>query len=120
MILFSKEENLSVEIGNDCMFASNIVFRPSDGHTIIDITNGKIVNRGKRITIKDHVWLGLNTILLKGAVVESNCIIGAGSIVSKPCTEENSIYVGVPAKKIKSNITWDRNTIPDYETTMKK
>ena len=113
-MIFSKEENVSIEIGNDCMFANNIIFRPSDGHTIIDLFDGKVINKGKSIIIKDHVWLGVNSIILKGAMIAKNCIIGAGSIVTKPCIEENSIYVGTPAKKIKTNINWDRETIPDY------
>ena len=119
-MVFSKEENIGIEIGDDCMFSNNIIFRPSDGHTIIDLNVGTVINRGKTIIVKDHVWLGLNTILLKGAVVSKNCIIGAGSIVSNPCIEENSIYVGTPAKKIKTNINWDRETIPDYEGKINK
>ena len=56
----------------------------------------------------------MNTTILKGVIIENGCVIGTGSIVTKSCAEPNSIYVGVPARKIKSNIIWDRDAIPDY------
>ena len=114
LILFSKEENISIEVGNDCMFASNIVLRPSDGHTIANKTTGEVLNYGKDIKIKDNVWIAMNSTVLKGVTIEKGCVIGTGSIVTKPCTEENAIYVGSPARKIKSNIIWDRDAIPDF------
>ena len=120
LVLFSQEEKLSVNVGNDCMFASNIVLRPSDGHTIADKTTGEVLNKGKNIQIKDKVWLAMNTSVLKGVTIEEGCVIGTGSIVTKSCTEPNSIYVGTPARKIKSNIIWDRNAIPDYEEKLLK
>ena len=112
--LYSQEENLSVEIGNDCMFASNIIIRPSDGHTIADKKTGEVLNKGKDIIIKDNVWLALSITVLKGVTIETGSVIGTGSIVTKSCSDPNSIYVGVPARKIKSDIIWDRNAIPDY------
>jgi acetyltransferase-like isoleucine patch superfamily enzyme len=39
-------------------------------------------------------------IILPGTIVEDNCIIAAGSVVNK-LIESNSVYAGVPAKKIK-------------------
>ena len=36
------------------------------------------------------------------SIIKSNSIIAAGSVViQKTITEENSIYAGIPAKKIK-------------------
>lgn len=113
-ILFSKEENLKVVIGKDCMFASNVLVRPSDGHTIYDKNTCEVLNKGKNIIIKDNVWIAMNSAVLKGVTIEEGCVIGTGSLVTKSCDEPNSIYAGVPARKIKSNIGWDRETIPDY------
>ena len=112
--LFSKEENLCVEVGNNCMCASNVVIRPSDGHTIYDKDTGNVLNYGKNILIKDNVWLAMYSTILKGVTIEEGCVIGTGSLVTKSCNDPHSIYAGVPAKKIKSNISWDRDAIPDY------
>ena len=49
------EDNTVIEIGNDCMFSSNITFWPSDTHTITD-TDGNITNIGKYIKIGNDYY----------------------------------------------------------------
>ena len=40
---------------------------------------------------------------MDNAIIENNCIIAAGSVISKGMkVEEGSVYGGVPAKKIKT------------------
>ena len=53
-------------------------------------------------TLHDSVLIGMGAIVMDGAVVESNVIIGAGAVVpaGMRCVA-NSVYAGVPAKKIK-------------------
>lgn len=113
-ILFSREEDLQVQIGNNCMFAPNIELRPCDGHVIADMNDNKILNWGRNITIKDNVWLGHNVTVLKGVTIERNCIVGYGSLVTKSCDKENSIYAGFPAKIVKEGIIWDRKTPAEF------
>ena len=53
-------------------------------------------------TIHDSVLIGMGAIVMDDAVVESNVIIGAGAVVPAGMRcEANSIYAGIPAKKIK-------------------
>ena len=53
-------------------------------------------------TLHDSVLVGMGAIVMDGAVVESNVIIGAGAVVPAGMRlEGNSVYAGVPAKKIK-------------------
>ncbi|THH39931.1 gamma carbonic anhydrase family protein [Neolewinella litorea] len=53
-------------------------------------------------TLHDSVLVGMGAIVMDGAVVESNVIIGAGAVVPAGMRcEANSIYAGVPARKIK-------------------
>ncbi|PPK85624.1 carbonic anhydrase/acetyltransferase-like protein (isoleucine patch superfamily) [Neolewinella xylanilytica] len=54
-------------------------------------------------TIYDSVLVGMGAIVMDDAVVESNVIIGAGAVVpvGMRC-EANSVYAGIPAKKIKN------------------
>ena len=56
----------------------------------------------KPIVINKNVWIGANVVILPGVNIGSNCIIGAGSIVTKSF-EDNSIICGNPAKLIKKN-----------------
>lgn len=90
------------------MLSSNIQIRNGDSHTILDLNSQQRINNGKNISIGDHVWLGEGVKILKGAQIKSNSIIGTGSILSNLVVEKNCIYAGIPAKKIKENITWER------------
>ncbi len=106
-----QEPNRKVIIGDDCMFASNILIRVSDVHTIIDKDSQQILNFGSDINIGNHCWLASNTTVLKGVKIADNSIIGYGSVVTKDCLTPNSIYAGVPAKLIKTNIDWKREAL---------
>jgi galactoside O-acetyltransferase len=53
------------------------------------------------IIIKNNVFVGANCTILPGTVIHNNIVIGAGSLV-KGEIEANSIYAGIPCKKIKS------------------
>lgn len=53
-------------------------------------------------TIHDRVLIGMGAIVMDGAVVKSGAVIAAGAVVlAGTIVEENSIYAGVPAKKVK-------------------
>lgn len=55
----------------------------------------------EKVTISDDVWIGSGCKILGGVSIATRSIIGAGSVVTKN-TETNSLYGGVPAKRIKS------------------
>ena len=95
-------------IGNDCMFSWGIIIRTSDGHVIIDKKTNKVINYAENINIGNHVWLGQNVTLLKGAVISDNSVVGASSLVNKKFNTKNCIIAGAPAKVVKKNIDWDR------------
>ena len=53
-------------------------------------------------TIHDSVLIGMGAIVMDDAVVESNVIVGAGAVVPAGMRcEANSVYAGIPARKIK-------------------
>lgn len=51
------------------------------------------------IEIMDNVMIGSNCTILYDTRIGSNVIIASGSVVTKDC-EPNSIYAGIPARKI--------------------
>lgn len=55
------------------------------------------IGGGRITTIGNNVFLGMNSIILPGASIGNNCIIGAGSVVSG-CFPDNSVICGNPAK----------------------
>lgn len=61
---------------------------------------GELVGYG-RITVKDNVFIGKNCTILRGVTIGENTIVGACSLVNKSL-EPNSVYAGVPAKRICS------------------
>ena len=61
---------------------------------------GRILGAQSPVTIGDNVFIGMNAIITRGVTIGDNVVIGAGSVVTKDC-EANSVYAGVPAKKVK-------------------
>lgn len=53
------------------------------------------------VEIGDNVFIGMNTIIERNVKIGANVVIGAGSVVTKDC-DSNSVYAGIPAKKIMS------------------
>jgi len=102
-------EGTTISIGKECMFSHDIYIRTSDSHSIIK--NNKRINTAKNINIGNHVWIGMQCLILKGANIPNGCIIGARSTISSSEMEANSIYVGSPAKIINKDIIWKRERI---------
>jgi acetyltransferase-like isoleucine patch superfamily enzyme len=55
-----------------------------------------------RVNVGDFVTIGTNATILPDIKIGSGSYIGAGSVVIKS-VKKNTIVVGNPAKKIKSN-----------------
>lgn len=97
----------TIEIGTDCMLSENIDIWNTDSHQITDM-QGSILNLNKNIKIGNHVWIGKNASILKGVTIGSNSVVGMSSVVTSDM-DNNSIYVGNPARKVHDNINWKRN-----------
>ena len=71
-----------VVIGDNTIFGPNVVIYDND-HIIRD---GKIIDNEfetEPVIIGANVWIGAGAIILKGAVIEDNCVIAAGSVVTR-------------------------------------
>ena len=89
-----------IEIGDHSLIASGCRFIDHD-HGTEDLN--KLMNSQKgpveKIRIENNVWIGANSVILKGVKVESGAVIGAGSIVNKN-VPKNEIWAGVPVRKV--------------------
>lgn len=66
--------------------------------------NGKeyLVTAALPVIIGNNVWIGGGTIILPGVKIGDNCVIGAGSVVTKSIPD-NSVAFGNPCRVIREN-----------------
>lgn len=91
----------SVHIGSHVLVASNVAIYDHDHD--YSLQDGKLNFSGyttRAVTIGDHVWIGDQTIILKGVTIGSNSIIGAGSVVTASIPS-NVVAAGNPCKVIR-------------------
>lgn len=69
--------------------------------SVITGVYGECVGGVAPTQIGNNVFIGMDAVITAGITVGDNVVIGAGAVVTKNC-EENSVYAGVPAKKICS------------------
>lgn len=82
----------SITIGRDCLLSWDCLLMDSDWHLIYNELSEEHINSDKAIVMENHIWVGCNTIILKGAEIPKDCVIAAGSIVSGKLTAANTIY----------------------------
>lgn len=100
-------EGTSIMIGKDCMFSHDIYVRTTDSHPIYN-KDGLRINPAEDIHIGDHVWIGMQSLILKGVVIPDGSVVGARSLVNKSFDVDEAIYAGQPAKLVKENMRWER------------
>ncbi|NDV23700.1 acyltransferase [Desulfovibrio sp. JC022] len=103
--LISFEVGTKLVIGEDCLISEGVRAWTGDAHSIVDAETGKRINYGRDITVANHVWIGLEALLLKGATVGRDSILGVRTVLSKEIPPQ-SLAAGNPAKVIKNNVTW--------------
>lgn len=99
----------SITIGYGVVISERVVIRDSDNHAITSTENGELKSGEKPeaapIVIQNHVWLGMNVVVLKGVTIGEGAIVAAGSVVTKD-VPSHCLVAGVPAKVVKTNVTW--------------
>ena len=103
------EPGLSLRIGDDCMFSYRVEIICGDAHSLDDAVTGDRLNPTKNtVVIGNHVWLGAESAILKGGSVGDNSTIGFRSVVTGQIPP-HSVAVGIPARVIRSGVTWTRD-----------
>ena len=95
----------SIEIGNEVNIQDGVVIHCTYQKAATKIGNRVSVGHKAILhgcTIEDNVMIGMGAIVMDHVVVETGSIIAAGAIVvSGTRVEKNTIYAGIPAKKLK-------------------
>lgn len=91
-----------VAIGNNCKIAWDVVIMDSDLHP----TDARPIDN-KEVIIKDQVWIGCRSIILKGVTIGEGSIIAAGSVVTSDIPPK-TVWGGIPARLLRSNDPADR------------
>jgi acetyltransferase-like isoleucine patch superfamily enzyme len=92
-----------IKIGNSVKITDGVLFVTHDGgvHVLRELGLAPNSDKFGTIIIGNNVFIGKKAIIMPNVKIGNNCIIGAGSIVTKDI-EDNSVAVGIPAKKIKN------------------
>jgi acetyltransferase-like isoleucine patch superfamily enzyme len=93
----------SITIGENVSIGGNVCLWDTDFHPLNYLERRENLTdkiNTKPISIGNDVFIGANSIILKGVIVGDRAIIGAGSIVTKNIPEDE-IWGGNPAKFIR-------------------
>lgn len=99
---------VSVVVGADCMISNGVVLRTTDSHGIFDAGTGERLNDPEDVLVHEHVWLGNGARASKGARIDANAILGQLSLATGTL-QPGGLYAGVPAKLLRSRVTWSRS-----------
>ena len=104
-------DNNYITIGNNVLIAPNVQLYTAT-HPVSaserfvedwDENSGELFFRTRAlpITIGNDVWIGGGVIVLPGVTIGDNCVIGAGSVVTRSIPS-NSLAVGNPCQVVKT------------------
>ena len=88
----------AIEIGDNCMIASQVYITDSDWHGVYD----RIARNAQPapIRIGNNVWISDRATVLKGVTIGDNSIVGALAVVTK-AVPANVVVAGNPARVVK-------------------
>jgi galactoside O-acetyltransferase len=92
-------DDSDIYVGDDCMFAPNVVIATS-GHPILPILREHNYVYNIPTRIGKNVWVGSGVQILPGVTIGDNSVIGAGSVVTKDIPP-NVVAFGAPCKVVR-------------------
>lgn len=103
-----------IKFGKNVLIGWDNLMTDCDFHSLTLVNHGGGKNAFAPISIGDNVWIGLQTLTLKGACLPSNVVVAARTLLNKDYTKygEYALLGGSPARKLKDGIYW--NPESDY------
>ena len=91
----------SIQIGDRVLVGGNASIVDTDFHPLSPEGRRKDINAGasRPIVIGDDVFIGMNSLLLKGVTLGDGCVVGAGSVVAQD-VPPRTIVAGNPARVV--------------------
>lgn len=105
---FTVQDDAEVFIGDDCNFGPNVtIVTPmhptlSDERRLMRTGDGSLKRLcyAKPVHIGHDCWFGANVVVCPGVTIGENCVIGAGSVVTRDIPA-NSFAAGNPCRVIR-------------------
>ncbi len=89
-----------IEIGDDCLIADRVFIADGHGHPLDPERRRQrkkvLPEEIRPVKIGNNVWLGYQSVILRGVTIGNNSIVGANSVVTKD-TPPNTVVAGNPA-----------------------
>ena len=89
-----------VELGDHVELAAEVRILTHDGGVWVFREEHPDADVFRPVRIGNNVFIGYGSIILPGTVIGDNVVVGAGSVVRGEL-DSNSVYAGVPIKKIR-------------------
>jgi maltose O-acetyltransferase len=105
---FTVQDDACVTIGDDCSFGPNVTIvtpvhpmLPGERKALLapDGTPRHLCY-ARPVVIGHDCWFGANVVVCLGVTVGNNCVIGAGSVITRDIPD-NSFAAGNPARVIR-------------------
>lgn len=91
-----------IEIGNNVQITDGVkILTHGYDWSVFKVKYGDVLGSSGKVKIGNNVFIGVNTTILKGTIIENDIIIGANSLVNKNLNE-SGVYGGNPIKYIMS------------------
>ena len=93
----------SIHIGHGCLISRMVFIYDADHHDIVN-EDGKVINPPRPVIVGDHVWIGLQSLLLRGSKIGDGAVIAANSLVGGKI-KAGTMASGNPARSY-SEVRW--------------
>ncbi len=99
-------DDAHVYVGNYVMFGPNIIIATAN-HPIDPDLRARGLQYNKEVHIGDNSWIGGGVVIVPGVRIGKNCVIGAGSVVTRDIPD-NVVAVGNPCRVLREVGVRDR------------
>ena len=89
-----------IDIGAYTYIGMRVTF-VSSSHEVGPSSRRAGANKSAPIVVGAGCWIGASSTILPGVTIGEGTIIAAGAVVTKDC-DPNSLYAGVPARKVRA------------------